>query len=62
MSKIIKSILATPKRFAVKELVIIYLRLAKSEFGQAYLDFQQRTPAWIPTFSNHSSHLRRRSK
>ena len=38
-------------------LVTIYLRLArheerlaKCEFGQAYLDYLQRTPVWIPTF------------
>jgi hypothetical protein len=51
MSKITKSIWATPKRFVVMELVIIYLHLAKSEFGQAFLDYLQRTPVWIPTFS-----------
>jgi protein-S-isoprenylcysteine O-methyltransferase Ste14 len=62
MSKITKSIWATPKGFAVMELVIIYLRHAKSKFGQAYLDYLQHTPAWIPISSNHSSNLRRRSK
>jgi protein-S-isoprenylcysteine O-methyltransferase Ste14 len=50
MSKITKSIWATSKGFVVMELVIIYLRLAKSEFGQAYLDYLQRTPVWFPTF------------
>jgi protein-S-isoprenylcysteine O-methyltransferase Ste14 len=50
MSKITKSIWAMPKGFAVMELVIIYLHLAKSKFGQAYLDYLQRTPVWIPTF------------
>jgi hypothetical protein len=50
MSKITKSIWETPKGFAVMELVSIYPRLAKPEFGQAYLDYLQRTPVWIPTF------------
>jgi protein-S-isoprenylcysteine O-methyltransferase Ste14 len=58
MSKITKSIWATPKGFAVMALVTTYLRLArheerlaKRESGQAYLDCLQRTPVWTPTFS-----------
>ena len=46
-------------------LVIVYLRLARheerlarQEFGQAYLDYMRLTPAWIPKFfSIHSSNL-----
>jgi protein-S-isoprenylcysteine O-methyltransferase Ste14 len=58
MSKITKSIWATAKGFALMGLVTTYLhlarheeRLAKRESGQAYLDYLQRTPVWIPTFS-----------
>lgn len=46
-------------------LVFVYVRLAKheerlasQEFGQAYMHYMQRTPAWIPDiFSNQSSKL-----